>query len=59
MIKPVHILFLAHLSTKCSWHKVLKVLLVSYCGQWLSVVIRRVSTFDVYTLVSTFVVRFS
>ena len=46
-----------------------EVLMVSYCGQWLSVVrrrpscvvrrpssvVRRVSTFDVYTLETTFV----
>jgi len=39
-----------------------EVLMVSYCGQWLSVVRRRVSsvvcrpsTFDVYTLETTFV----
>ena len=39
-----------------------KVLIVSYCGQWLSVVrrrascvVRRPSTFDVYTLETTFV----
>jgi len=41
------------------------VLMVSYCGQWLSVVrrrpscvVRRVSTFDVYTLETTFVIHF-
>jgi len=28
---------------------------VSYCGQW---VVRRPSTFDVYTLETTFVIRF-
>ena len=40
-----------------------EVLMVSYCGQWLSVVrrrassvVRRVSTFDVYTLETTFVI---
>ena len=39
-----------------------EVLMVSYCGQWLSVVVRRPScvvrrpsTFDVYTLETTFV----
>ena len=32
-----------------------EVLMVSYCGQWLSVVVRRASTFDVYTLETTFV----
>ena len=38
-----------------------EVLMVSYCGQWLSVVrrpssvVRGVSTFDVYTLETTFV----
>jgi len=42
-----------------------EVLMVSYCGQWLSVVRRRAScvvcrpsTFDVYTLETTFVIRF-
>jgi len=42
-----------------------EVLIVSYCGQWLSVVVRHVScvvcrpsTFDVYTLETTFVIRF-
>jgi len=42
-----------------------EVLMVSYCGQWLSVVrrrassvVRRVSTFDVYTLETTFVIFF-
>jgi len=34
-----------------------KVLMVSYCGQWLSVV-RCASTFDVYSLETTFVIRF-
>jgi len=33
------------------------VLMVSYCGQWFSVV-RHASTFDVYTLETTFVIRF-
>jgi len=42
-----------------------EVLMVSYCGQWLSVVrrrascvVRRPSTFDVYTLATTFAIRF-
>ena len=41
-----------------------EVLMVSYCGQWLSVVrrassvVRRPSTFDVYTLETTFVTQF-
>jgi len=42
-----------------------EVLMVSYCGQWLSVVrrratsvVRRPSTFDVYTLETTFVIQF-
>ena len=42
-----------------------EVLMVSYCGQWLSVVrrppssvVRRASTFDVYTLETTFVTWF-
>jgi len=34
-----------------------EVLMVSYFGQWLSIV-RRPSTFDVYTLETTFVIRF-
>jgi len=47
-------LFLAHLSTKCSWWAIV----VSGCLS--SVVCRRPpSTFDVYTLESTFVIRFS
>jgi len=32
-----------------------EVLMVSYCGQW---VVRRASTFDVYTLETTFVIQF-
>jgi len=35
-----------------------KVLMVSYCGQWLSVVRRCPLTFDVYTLETTFVIWF-
>ena len=42
-----------------------EVLMVSYCGQWLSVVrrrascvVRRASTFDVYTLEATFATQF-
>ena len=35
-----------------------EVLMVSYSGQWLSIVVRRPSTFDVYTLEATFVIRF-
>jgi len=52
-------LFLAHLSTKCSWWAIV----VSGCPS--SVVVRqpssvvcRPSTFDVYTLETTFVIRF-
>jgi len=44
--------FLAHLSTKCSW----KAIVVSGCPS--SVAVGRVSTFDVYTLETTFVTRF-
>jgi len=35
-----------------------KVLMVCYCGQWVSVVVRCPSTFDVYTRETTFVIRF-
>jgi len=41
--------FLAHLSTKCSWWAIV----VSGLS-----VVRRASTFDVYTLETTFVIRF-
>jgi len=39
------------------------VLMVSYCGQWVvrrraSSVVHRASTFDVYTLETTFVIQF-
>jgi len=44
--------FLAHLSTKCSWWAIV----VSGCPS--SVVVRRASTFDVYTLETTFVTQF-
>ena len=35
-----------------------EVLMVSYCGQWLSIVVRRPPTFDVYTLEATFVILY-
>ena len=35
-----------------------EVLMVSYCGQWLSVVVHCVSTFNVYSLETTFVIQF-
>jgi len=48
----INILFLAHLSTKCSWWAIV----VSGCPSF--VVVRRASTFDVYTLETTFVTWF-
>ena len=50
--KGFYVWFLAHLSTKCSWWAIV----VSGCPS--SVVVRRVSTFDVYTLKTTFVIWF-
>jgi len=53
-VQSVHnfltLLFLAHLSTKCSWWAIVV--------SGLSVVVRCASTFDVYTLKTTFVIRF-
>jgi len=51
-VSPFSVYFLAHLSTKCSW-------CFSCSGELLwSVVVRRPSKFDVYTLETTFVIRF-
>ena len=49
--------FLAHLSTKCSWWAIV-VSGLSVVRRRPSSVVRRASTFDVYTLETTFVIRF-
>jgi len=50
-------MFLAHLSTKCSWWAIV-VSGLSVVRRRPSCVVRRASTFDVYTLETTFVIRF-